>query len=423
MADGDLAATMPLPGAEGGDAKEGEPKKPKYFTEDCPSTLSIHDAYRFRAVVEETAERLELLGLIMTDSSRRRELPENQSRNRKDVFQLMIQQKDLEDKFETLMQKRNQLRGLSNKTKYMQNQLELKEITESLQESTTTIYQNLKDQPTIVSNMQKVQKDRHELQELLVQTTGDLRNCSFASLIEQVNQRMAEQLLLEETKIAHEKTRESLKNLEMEIRAEREGFTQKMEEKEIEIRRLTATLKQLKKVTALSLKYEKETALAKSETIDRMRNREEGKYRKNIGNAQDAVSRDTLVHDNTAGFLQQQKDNLDKLHSEWEGKYDKDHGELTDEFDKLTTQRNADKEILMKFQERWEIDKAEKKAKAEENKQRAEDEQNKAKLLRIMNLSHAKIAFMWRVFKRKRPKGKGKKGKKGSKKKGAVKIA
>jgi hypothetical protein len=368
-------------------------------------------------MVEETVERLELLGMIMTDSGRRRELPENQSRNRKDVFHLMVQQKDLEDKFETLMQKRSTLRGLSNKSKRDKNQEELKEITESLRESTSTIFQNLKDQPTIVSNMQKVQKDSHELQELLKDTNDDLKKCSFASLIEQVSQRLEQQRQLFETELAHEKTRESLKNLEMELDAERLGFARAMESKEIEIRHLTAELKQLKKVTALSLKYEKETALANKETTQRMRTRDLDKFRKNISNANDAVARDTLVHDNTAGFLQQQKDNLDKLHSEWEGKYEKDHGELSSEFDKLTEQRNADREILVKFQERWEVDKAEKKAKLEEMKQREQDEENKQRLLRIMNLSHAKIAFMWRVFKRKKPKGKGKKGKKGSKKK------
>lgn len=415
MAEVDAEATVQLPPADPADSQEEAPKKPRYFTEEYESTLSIHDAYRFRAMVEETAERLELLGLVMADSSRRRELPENQSRNRKDVFHLMVQQKDLEDKFETLMQKRSTLRGLSNKTRYLQNQEELKEITESLRESTSTIFQNLKDQPTIVSNMQKVQKDRHELQDLLVQTTEDLKNCSFASLIEQVSHRLEQQRLLFETELAHEKTRESLKNLEMELRAEREGFTRAMESKEIDIRHLTAELKQLKKVTALSLKYEKETSLAQKETTARMRKRELDKYRKDISNASEAVARDTLVHDNTAGFLQQQKDNLDKLHVQWEGKYEKDHGELVGEFDKLTVQRDADNVILTKFQQRWEVDKSEKRAKAEEMKQRGQDEENKQKLLRIMNLSHAKIAFMWRIFKRKKPKGKGKK--KGKKKK------
>mmetsp|Transcript_16598 Transcript_16598/g.23319 ORF Transcript_16598/g.23319 Transcript_16598/m.23319 type:complete len:417 (-) Transcript_16598:296-1546(-) len=409
----DLEATQPLPTAE--QLSEDRPVRPPILEHD--STLSIHDSYRFRAMVEETAERLELLGMIMTDSSRRRELPENQSRNRKDVFHLMVSQKDLEDKFETLMHRRSQLRGLSNKTKYLQNQAELKEITESLRESTNNIYQNLKDQPTIVSNMQKVQKDRHELQDLLVQTTEDLKQCSFKTLIEQVTHRMEQQRLLNQTELAHEKTRESLKNLEMELRAEREGFGVAMESKDKEIRELTAELKKLKKVTSLSLKYEKETAEAAKETIERMRNKELSSYRKNIENTREAVARDTLVHDNTAGFLQQQKDNLDKLAADWEGKYEKDHGELTADFDKLTEQRGADKEVLVRFQERWEVDKAEKKAKMEENKQREQDELNKQKLVKIMNLSHAKISFMWRVFKRKG----GGKGKKGGKKKGSKK--
>lgn len=62
------------------------------------------------------------------------------------------------------------------------------------------------------------------------------------------------------------------------------------------------------------------------------------------------------------------------------------------------------------------MDKAENAANAEEKKLRMIEEENRKKLLKIMNLAQSKIYFLWRVYKRKRPK-KGKKGKKSKKKK------
>ena len=58
-----------------------------------------------------------------------------------------------------------------------------------------------------------------------------------------------------ETQLAHEKTREALKNLELELKEERERFARAVEEKNGSISKLTAELKQLKRVTMLTLKY------------------------------------------------------------------------------------------------------------------------------------------------------------------------
>ena len=102
-------------------------------------------------------ERLDLLGLVTADSTHRKK-DDNQSRNKKDVYHLMVNQKDLENRYEELMQRRSQLRGLQNKNKYLKNQSELEEIAAQLRESTSSIYQNLKDQPTVAGNLHKIQK-------------------------------------------------------------------------------------------------------------------------------------------------------------------------------------------------------------------------------------------------------------------------
>lgn len=391
-------------------------------SDDSETKLSIYSAYRFRAIMEEAMERLDLLGLVTADSTHRKK-DDNQSRNKKDVYHLMVNQKDLENRYEELMQRRSQLRGLQNKNKYLKNQSELEEIAAQLRESTSSIYQNLKDQPTVAGNLHKIQKDRADVQELLDGTIGDLKVGMFGSLVQQVNERIEKQDSLSETQATHEKKREALKKLEQELRAERENFARATEAKNLEIQALTQQLKQLKKVTALSKKYETDTALAKRETIARTRQRRLDDLRDQIGKIQEGTGRDSLVNNSTLNFLHKKRTELDTLADQWDGKYEKDFGTLSEDLETLTRERDTDNLTLTKLQERWTIDKSEKAATSMEKQQRQVEIKNKKKLLKIMTLAQAKLVFVWNVYKKSKPKGKkGKKGKKGSKKKGKVTV-
>jgi peptidoglycan hydrolase CwlO-like protein len=383
--------------------------------QESQNQLSVYDAYRFRAIVEEACERLEVLGLVTNDSARRKS-DDSQGRNKKDVYHLMMNQKDLETRYEELMQRRSQLRGLSNKSKYLANQAELGELAKQLRDSTSTIYQNLKDQPTVAGNLHKIQKDRDELEKLLAATALDLKVGSFDTLVMEVNSRIEQQRSLSDKQSVYEKTRETLRNLEQSLREERENFTRSMEEKNVEIHELTQQLKHLKKVTALSLKYEKDTALAQRETIARMRKRNLDDIRDQISKTQEALARDSDVSGANLKYLGKQRNELKDLSDEWTAKYDQDFGKISEQLEELTTHRDKDNITLTKLQHRWKIDKAEKSATAMEMEQRVVETENKKKLLKIMNLAQAKITFIYRVYKKSKPKGK-KKGKKSKKKK------
>lgn len=420
-----LAATMVAPvkdAVAGGDDD---------MTDDQSKLLSLHDAYRFRAVVEEAVDKLDLLSSLISEAGKRREMNKNNEGEggdmdggggkSKDVYHLMVNQKELEEKYEMLMKRRSQLRGLSNRSKYMQNQAELKEVAAALRDSTSTITQSLNDQPTS-SNTQKIQKDTDNLAELLRESGKELRQQTFEHLIEQVTARVVEQRRLWETQLAHEKTREALKNLELELKEERERFARAVEEKNGTISKLTAELKQLKRVTMLTLKYEKETALAQRDTLERMRKRTIDSLKDSIVEMQEKLERDNNVSDITSKFLTKRRDELAVLKTQWEEKYDKELGKMKAELDDTTTGRDADLEVLNKLRGRWEVDKAERKSNEEEKKQRKVEEENKKELMKVMNLAQAHIFFLWRVYNRKRPKKKGKKGKGGKSKGKKVKV-
>ncbi len=86
-----------------------------------PYALSAEMGHRFKTLLEESVERLQLLGLITADASRRRDVMSSQSKaNRKDIFSLLLNQRQLEEAYAQLMTKKNMLRGLSNKSKLAQ---------------------------------------------------------------------------------------------------------------------------------------------------------------------------------------------------------------------------------------------------------------------------------------------------------------
>lgn len=394
----------------------------KFGDEYDGNLLSLQDAYRFRALIDEAVEQLDLLGMVMSESSKRGNQNSDKGSKGKDVYQLMVNQKELEEKYENLMLRRSQLGGLQNKSKYLANQAELKLVSAALRDSRISIVHNLRDQPTTLSNIQKIQKDRFELQELLQNTGVEMRTkSSFQPLVDDVNARVERQRLFKETQLQHEKTRDALRNLEMELRAERESFGKLTEEKNAEISALTGELKHLKKVSALTLKFEKETEQAQQETTKRKNQLEISRTKEKIDEAGEATQVDTLVHEETLAFLTKQKDQLDQLYDRWHERYGKEMEDMSKAIGELEGNRDTDVTTLGEFQSRWTDDSGVKTFEREEKTQRVVEDGNKKKLLQVMNMAQARLAFFYRVYAR---KGGGKKKKKkggGSTKKGSKK--
>jgi hypothetical protein len=373
-------------------------------------------------------ERLDLLGLITADSLRRRKDPQT-SRTRKDIFTLMRREQDLEKMYEQLMHRRNELRGLSNKSKYLQNQTELSEITAALKQSTSSITANLKDHPTIVGNLNKIQKDRSSLNQLLQAASDELKeenyhytntplavpqlnedgteapataggytpSYSYDTLVEQVTRRSEEQRLLVETKLRQEKTSEALKKLEVELENEWMEFEKLEDAKNAQIIELTNQLKHLKKVTGLTVKYEQQTAIAQKETTDRIRANRLAELKAQVARTKADIKTDKRVNKKSLVFLAKQKDAMDALYEQWEENYAVDHGAKSREYEELTRNRTVDQLQLVSQQNRWHDDSQRKIALMKEIAVRAHEEAEYRKLMDRMYLAQCTIRFYWKV--------------------------
>lgn len=377
--------------------------------------LTTEDARRFAAMIQQAAERLELLGLITaSQGGRRRHQP--QARHRADIFSLMLQQKELEATYERLMARRNSLRGLSNKHQYLQNQLELKEITEQLGESTTVICQNLKDHPTILGNLNKIQKDCQELQQLMTNVGEDLKHQRFDALRRKVDQFVREEHVLEEMQRTQLETAHAVQMLDEELQNEWRQYDEALQERNYTIQKLTEDFKRRRKVSTLTCKYNEETALARAETLVRQRAMRLDDLRAQIKAHSDELAADSFVAAKTVDFLTRKKTALDELALQWEAKYEKDYGGLSQTFDEVTRDREAAAVQLDYLESRAAAEAQDELAAAEESERRRQEELTRRQLHVKMHLAQCEIKFYWRTFVRKRGAGKKKKKKKSKKK-------
>jgi len=411
------AAAIRLPGR---DAKHDDAQQLKY-------TLNPEEAHRFRAILGEAVERLDLLNLVTIDSSRRTQAkrePAQQSnvRNRQDIVALMVKEKELERQFDHLMHKRWQLQGLSNKSKKLRNQEELKVLQELLVKSSANISQNLKEHPTIVGNLNKIQKDRQELQDLLGSTVSELNGLTFNSLVTLVHERTSKQRELNDTTKKAQATSESLNDVQTRMEEECDRFDKENAHMDKQIAELTAGLKHLKKVTRLRHDFEAKAANARLEAKARIYKKDLDTLRERIRKAEDSLNRDDFVNKKTITFLTRQEETLAKHHTLWEEKLSKEKKEKEDEYDKLKNLQEEEEQFrLSQHKQRWEKEKNRQEALQKEAAQRDREAVAKKRLLKVMALAQCKIRFWWKVHQRHAAaagKGAGKKKKtKGKKKK------
>mmetsp|Transcript_1388 Transcript_1388/g.2624 ORF Transcript_1388/g.2624 Transcript_1388/m.2624 type:complete len:384 (-) Transcript_1388:165-1316(-) len=373
-------------------------------------TVSEPHTCIINAILDETIEKLGLLALIASDSKNRG----HQKRSTTDMHTLLLRRAELEKRYETLMQRRNQLRGLINKKAYDRNQEELKSLAEQLRGSINAISQNLSESnnPHLAKNLVKVEKDRFMLTEYLRLTKKELgTNSTFDFLRSKVDSQLGEINNLSATKKKRAQIRNDVKEIEALLQKETELFEKDVKSRDDEILKLTSELQHLKVETEMTLKYEENSAQAKANMNQRLRNKKMGTLDGQLRSYQDRLDTDSKVSIHSTKFLNMRQEEMARKIAEWTDKYKKDKKEMTIRLDDLHEQRDLEKTKLDALRAR--------KLKDEKEEElRAQMKRNKAKRLsqrrieeKHMFMAAAKIRFFWQIAMKKEAAG-GKKKKK-----------
>ena len=94
------------------------------------------------ALLDDCCEKLAFLGTISPDVNEHK--MEESNRIGDEMSRIIAEQRQLEDRFEQLIQQRSELKASSNKKRAEENKLEIKEVARQLKLKTKLLCRNLK---------------------------------------------------------------------------------------------------------------------------------------------------------------------------------------------------------------------------------------------------------------------------------------
>mmetsp|Transcript_18837 Transcript_18837/g.39202 ORF Transcript_18837/g.39202 Transcript_18837/m.39202 type:complete len:388 (-) Transcript_18837:51-1214(-) len=386
------------------------------------ATLSYVASERIVAVINECIEKLQFLGAIAPYVLSHRD--ELTSFVGGEISRIITKQRDLESQYEKLINERGALRGLSNKTRYKEVQMEIQDVSVALRESTKSLCRNLKDNPNIAGNLSKIHRERTQLLDILTSTNAELQESGlFETLATRVAQDRANQANQKEILRKERETAAAVKQLDADLKAEREDHALSVTKQRKEMAELKEKLLTLRTKASVDVKFQRAEANAKSASILRSFKQKETEMEKNIKELEDRLFIEKTVHGESAKFLKAKQDELKAKLEKWEFKYTEDVEDLTIKYNKLVAVRESNLEVLMKLKKRREKEIADEEARvaAEEA---AIEEARLAEILKkkqdeasstIQGSVRRWLKRLAEANKGKGKKGKGKKGKKGKK--------
>lgn len=134
--------------------------------------LSFVESRRVAAIIEETIGKLSFLESITPDVLQHRD--ELSKFVGDEISRIILEQRQLEQRYEYLIAQRGALKGLANKSKYKEVQSEIQDVSRALRESTKNLCRNLKDNPNISGNLLKIQRERLNLIDILRTTLHEV---------------------------------------------------------------------------------------------------------------------------------------------------------------------------------------------------------------------------------------------------------
>lgn len=397
--------------------------------------LSEVEAFRAQVLLEEALRKLSFLTSISSSASvHGDELTQFMG---DEISRIIQEQRDLERKYEELIAARGQLKGLCNKAKFMDTQKEIQDVAHKLKESNKSLCRNLKENPNVQGNLQKMQAERSQVQEWLEETKTDLMDMSFQNLVAKVEAERREQERLSEVKKKEQKNSQAVKDLEAELQRERADHEKETKIANQEIKELKEELQKNKTIRAMlclikpccpnfscmlcdiEFKFEEKKLRAREQALLRIHAQMEKKLIEELDRLLEAQEMETAVHERAHAFLDDRIQHLQDQKEVWAKDHEKEVDNRTVELEMLRERRTSVQEELQRLDQLRAKEAEDYKAKENEmrnavliEKQRREQYQRMAEA--VLFLQEEGRHYMARVEQRKAMKGK--KGKKGKKK-------
>jgi len=290
-----------------------------------------------------------------------------------EIARTMSEQKTLESRYEFLIEQRASMKGMVNKTKYKEIQEEIQDVSRALRESTNNLVRSLKENPNVSGNLIKVQRDRTELNDLVLRCIQELRDRgTYHTITYKVDEENNSRLRLQQLRSREKGLREAVVKLEENLTDEQNAFQRTVTEQKQAISELKEELQSVKGSTTVDSKFKRRESMAYVSAIWREYKLKERVLEGRLKELEDKLQTEHVVHNETKDYLARKYQSLSDEVSSWEERYDRDVGDMDNQIKKLSTKRTTLIEKLSYLQARRQ------KEIEDENRLKLEDEKQAA---------------------------------------------
>mmetsp|Transcript_39419 Transcript_39419/g.78458 ORF Transcript_39419/g.78458 Transcript_39419/m.78458 type:complete len:403 (-) Transcript_39419:65-1273(-) len=387
--------------------------------------LGVVEAERINAILEDTTEKLSFLDSITPDILQHRD--ELSKFIGDEIARTLLEQKNLERRYEVLIEQRAAMKGMVNKNKYKEVQEEIQDVSRALKESTNNLVRSLKDNPNISGNLIKVQRDRTELNDNLLRCIQEIRDRGkYTTLTHKVDEENNSKIRFQQLKSREKGLSDAVIKLQQTLKEEQQTFQHTTTEQKHAIMTLKEELLEVKGSTSTDSQFRRRESQASVKAIWREYKHKEHQLEIRLKELEDKLHTENVVNNETKDFLSRKVVSVSEKVAEWEQKYDSEIAEADGNISILSLKRTNLLEKLSLLQERRRKDIALEEAEQEAERVRLQEEKEQKIMQKKENRAARTLQREIRSFsKRKKEleaiKGEGKKkGKagKGDKKKG-----
>lgn len=378
--------------------------------------LTEVEAFRAQVLLEEALHKLEFLTSISSSGpAHGDELTQFMG---DEISRIIQEQRTLEKKYEELIAARGQLKGLCNKQKYRDIQLEIKSVSNRLKESNKNLCRNLKENPDVPGNINRMKDERALVVDWLEDTKTDLLEFSFQNLVQKVENEKKNQEQLNEMKKKESDASKEVRRLEAELQQEQADYEKDNGAANREIKDLKEELQKNKTISDIEFKFEDKKLRAREQALLRYHAQCLKKLEEELKDLEAAQHMEQTVHDRAQEFLEEKCRQLMEQKEQWKDEFDRDWTEKNNDLNNLTEKRGECRAELQKKQDRCHVEALEHKRREDEMRNAVlVEKQQRDQLQRmadaVLFLQERGRDYMKRIAERRaNAKGKKKKGKK-----------
>jgi len=337
--------------------------------------LNPVDAFRAQVLLDEALKKLSFLVSISGSASvHRDELTQFMG---DEISRIIQEQRDLEHEYEELVAERGRLKGLANKARAKEIQIRIGQCATALRESNKSLCRNLKENPDVKGNLQKMQTERNTVQEWLEQTKLELMECSFESLIKEVDEEKKKQERLTIVKKNEREASQHVKLLEFELQREYADHEKETKAANLEIRELKEQLQKDKTISAIELTFEEKKLIAKENALLRVFTQKEKALREMEEQFTELNKLEEDVHHKAHDFLQKKVEELHDMQKEWSERHERDNAQRQAELEALHARRGVGFTDLEHLKRRLALEHEERKRQLNEQEDAVEVERQR----------------------------------------------